>query len=80
MSDTSSNDFIEFIKPFTLDKNVELIDVGAHKGNVLKEVIASGLNVVKAYLFEPNPDSFSVLRKQRNGLSSKALNDFVLRL
>nr|WP_264477769.1 FkbM family methyltransferase [Halomonas malpeensis] len=45
-----------------MDKEICVIDVGAHKGDVFKDVLNTGVTITDAYLFEPNPVSFKKLK------------------
>ena len=56
--------FIEDITPFFFKHRISYVDVGAYKGKVFKEFLISGLAIGEAHLFEPNPTTFSVLKKR----------------
>lgn len=61
--DASIDDFISDIHPFFFQKNINYVDVGAYVGEVLRKLIDSEkLRIIEAHLFEPNPDSYSILR------------------
>jgi FkbM family methyltransferase len=49
------------IEPFFYGRPLVYVDVGAHKGNIFREVHASSLTLRSAHLIEPNPTSFAAL-------------------
>lgn len=63
MSNTTIKEFLLDIGPFFDGETLVYVDLGAHKGNVFAQVLASGLNIREAHLFEPNPESFTELKR-----------------
>lgn len=62
-SEAGIDDFLKDIQPFFYKKSVTYVDVGAFTGEVFFEVRRSKrLKIREAHLFEPNPDSFSILK------------------
>lgn len=55
--------FLEDIEPFFYRRSVVYVDVGAYKGETFEDVLASGISLTEAHLFEPNPESFPLLEK-----------------
>ena len=49
------------VRPFFYDRPLVYVDVGAHKGDIFREVYASSLTLRAAHLIEPNPASFAAL-------------------
>ena len=65
--------FLKDIEAFFHKRPVVYVDVGAHRGETFREVVGSELNVMRAYLIEPNPHSFAVLRDTVVELGTEAL-------
>jgi FkbM family methyltransferase len=55
--------FLNDIEPFFYNRPIIYADIGAHRGDMFREVLLSGLNINRAYLIEPNPKSFVLLRQ-----------------
>lgn len=68
MSNASIKEFILDIVPFFDGKSLVYVDLGAHKGNVFAQVLASDLNIREAHLFEPNPESYTELENNVKSL------------
>ena len=56
-------EFLAAVEPFFWRKPITYVDVGAHKGDVFRELVRSGLKVGAAHLIEPNPASFAALQQ-----------------
>jgi FkbM family methyltransferase len=59
-----AKEFIIAIEPFFKHKAVSLVDVGAHRGETFALFSTSRLKINEAHLFEPNPQSFTLLRQK----------------
>ena len=60
--DDDIEEFINDILPFYYGKNVTYVDIGAFKGEVFLK-LKKQLRIREAHLFEPNPKSYEVLKK-----------------
>jgi FkbM family methyltransferase len=54
-------EFLTSVEPFFWRKPITYVDAGAHRGDVFRELVASGLRIGAAHLVEPNPASFAAL-------------------
>ena len=54
-------DFLRDLAPFFHRAPLIYVDVGAHCGDTFREIAASGVNLNRAHLIEPNPKSYAVL-------------------
>lgn len=65
--------FLHDLEPFFQRAPVIYVDVGAHRGDTFREVAASGLNLNRAHLIEPNPGSFAALQEvvAESGIAEK---------
>lgn len=70
----------KFISEVTKSNKVPLtlIDIGANIGLFSRQCLSSIANISNAYLFEPHPFNFSLLRKNFNGVERVFLNNFAL--
>lgn len=66
--------FISYIEPFFYGQSVTFVEVGAFEGQAFCQFVASRLRIVEAHLFEPNPDSFEVLRKIASAAMPRGLH------
>ncbi|MFV0244966.1 MAG: FkbM family methyltransferase [Qingshengfaniella sp.] len=55
--------FFHDIEPFFYDRPMIYVDLGAHRGKVFRELLTTKMKVHRAYLVEPNPSSFAVLKQ-----------------
>jgi len=53
--------FISAIEPFFYGRALTYVDVGAHHGAVVSELLQSSLRIREAHLIEPNPKAFARL-------------------
>lgn len=56
-------DFLRDLEPFFHHAALIYVDIGAHRGDTFREIAASGLNLNRAHLIEPNPRSFEALKE-----------------
>lgn len=55
-------EFLTSIEPFFWRRPMTYVDVGAHRGDVFREILATDAILREAHLIEPNPSSFATLR------------------
>jgi FkbM family methyltransferase len=63
-------DFLRAIEPFFHRRAITYVDVGAHKGDVFREIVEHGPRIRRAHLIEPNPASFAALEATVAGLGA----------
>jgi FkbM family methyltransferase len=60
------------VEPFFYSRPVVYVDVGAHRGDIFREIFASPLRLQAAHLIEPNPTSFAALEATVQELGAEA--------
>lgn len=63
MADTSPRQFMSDVKRIYGDESIVYVDVGAYIGDVFISLIKNDIVLEKAFLFEPNPESFKLLQE-----------------
>ena len=66
---TNAVAFFTDVRRIFLDQPVSYVDVGAYRGETLRQALAHGPTISKAYLFEPNPESYDSLASALDSLS-----------
>ena len=75
--DDDIDDFIKDVAPYFKGHSITYVDVGAYVGEVFLKIINSNQILVReAHLFEPNPDSYSKLKKSIEEIKIKNLNTY----
>ncbi|WP_347331336.1 FkbM family methyltransferase [Marinimicrobium locisalis] len=69
--DADIDEFLRDLEPFYYNRSLTYVDVGAFVGDVFDKIHKSSrLKVREAHLFEPNPESFSLLKKKIEPISN----------
>ncbi|HVH03852.1 MAG TPA: FkbM family methyltransferase, partial [Amaricoccus sp.] len=63
-------EFLADIEPFFYRVPITYVDVGAHHGDIFRELAASGLHLHEAHLVEPSPTAFAALEATARGLDA----------
>lgn len=69
--DADIDEFLQDLEPFYYNRNLTYVDVGAFVGDVFYKIHKSPkLRVREAHLFEPNPESFKLLKEKVDAIDN----------
>lgn len=80
-SDAQIDEAISDFSAFFTEKFITYVDVGAYTGEILEKIVSSKkISVREAHLYEPNPESFKVLKEKFADTKISALhtNNFAI--